>query len=96
MMCPICDHPHTHVEEAGIAVVDDDYTDRELITVNAETGEVRTHAEEGAVPTEDPPSRGSRIVLKGWCEGGHKFAVVFSQHKGSTLVAVQDLGPAEN
>jgi hypothetical protein len=44
-----------------------------------------------------PPGqfRGSRIMIALWCESGHRFALVFQFHKGSTFVQTLD-GPNFN
>jgi hypothetical protein len=65
--------------------------DREFneITVNAITGQIGTHGETPA-PTGSLVGTGrrQRVAVTGYCEEGHSFAFVFTQHKGGTYVEV--------
>jgi hypothetical protein len=88
MLCPVCDHNATHVDVVHVAARQED-RDFDEITVNALTGQVVTHSDESA-PFGDRVKEGRRhrIALRGWCEEGHDFAIVFTQHKGTTFVEV--------
>lgn len=59
------------------------------ITVSAVTGQIRTHEEQSApAGPAVGDGRRHRIAITGYCEGEgeHKFAVVFTQHKGWTFM----------
>lgn len=86
VVCPTCSSEYTHVEHVFVSARLEDQTSNE-ITVNSLSGEVRTHCEESAPKGEIVGNgRRQRIALAGHCEGGHRFALVFSQHKGVTYV----------
>ena len=57
------------------------------ISINAVSGRVQTH---GSTPAPAGPfgeGRRHRIALSGFCEEcGHEFALVFTQHKGDTII----------
>ncbi|MER7271354.1 hypothetical protein ABT344_24020 [Micromonospora carbonacea] len=87
LLCPACGERDTHVDIAYVSARHEDQDPNE-IAVNAVTGRVVTH---NPVPAPAAPGVGQgrrhRIALAGYCEvGGHRFAVVFTQHKGATLV----------
>ncbi len=89
MVCPACDDTYTHVEKVQIAARGEDEEPNE-ITVDAVTGRVETHGDSPA-PTGAVGQLGrrQRIAVTGHCEqGGHNFAIVFTQHKGQTLLEV--------
>ena len=80
LTCPTCDTPLDNVHLGGLMVDQDG--DRVFI-----------HG--GGVETDIwPPGRlrGSRVMIVFWCESGHRFALVFQFHKGSTFVQAAD-GP---
>jgi hypothetical protein len=83
LSCPTCDTPLDNVHLGGLRVDQDG--DRVLVR----RGEVATDIW--------PPGRlrGSRVVLALWCEAGHRFALAFQFHKGSTFVQTWD-GPDFN
>jgi hypothetical protein len=59
------------------------------ITVSAVTGQIRTHEKQSApAGPAVGDGRRHRIAITGHCEGdgAHKFAVVFTQHKGWTIM----------
>ncbi|WP_326956885.1 hypothetical protein [Amycolatopsis sp. NBC_01286] len=89
MVCPACDDEYTHVEEVQIAARGEDEMPNE-ITVDAVTGRVETHGNSPApTGTVVHDGRRQRIAVTGHCEsGGHNFAIVFTQHKGQTLLEV--------
>ena len=87
LLCPRCGDEWTHVEDVHVSARVEDRQFNE-ITVNALTGAVRTQA-----PTVGPKGaavkegRRHRIALKGFCETcGDHFALIFTQHKGVTIV----------
>ena len=88
LLCPVCDHNATHIDVVQVAARRED-RDFNEITVNAVTGQVMTHGDSPA-PVGDAVRQGRRhrITLLGWCEEGHGFAIVFTQHKGTTFVEV--------
>lgn len=90
-MCPYCDDTYTHVEQVFVSARRED-RDINEITVNAVSGQVKTHERQAG-----PKGRGvdigrrQRIALGGSCEGcGRRFAWVFTQHKGVTLVELAE------
>lgn len=91
LMCPHCDGTDTHVEQVFVSARREDALPNE-ITVNAVSGQVRTHE-----PQPGPKGSGvgigrrQRVALGGSCEKcGGRFALVFTQHKGVTLVEVAE------
>lgn len=91
LMCPRCEDTYTHVEQVFVSARREDGLPNE-IAVNALSGQVRTHE-----PQAGPKGSGvgigrrQRIALGGSCEGcGGRFALVFTQHKGVTLVEVAE------
>jgi hypothetical protein len=88
LLCPVCGFDATHVDFAYVAARRED-RDVNEITVNAVTGQVRTHGESPApAGSLEGEGRRHRIALAGHCEEGHNFALVFTQHKGGTYVEV--------
>jgi hypothetical protein len=88
LLCPVCGFNATHVDEVRIAARRED-RDFNLVTVDAVTGRVATH-EQSPVPVGEAVAAGRRhrIAVMGRCEEGHDFAIVFTQHKGSTFLEV--------
>jgi hypothetical protein len=83
LTCPTCDTPLDNVHLGGLMVDQD--------------GD-RVFVRGGGVATNIwPPGRfrGSRVMTAFWCESGHRFALVFQFHKGSTFVQTVD-GPDFN
>lgn len=91
LKCPVCGFDATHVDAVAVAGRAEDgpeayaQLDRfgllsypESVPTGAEAGEGRRH----------------RIALIGSCEVGHEFAIVYTQHKGTTFVETVDLGPS--
>ncbi len=87
LLCPACGEKDTHVDIAYVAARREDDDPNEIV-VNAVTGRVVTHDSVSAPAGSAVGSgRRHRIALAGYCEvNGHTFAVVFTQHKGVTLV----------
>lgn len=87
LLCPACGSEWTHSEIEYVAARREDDSFNE-IAVNAITGQVKTHGDEAA-PAGPAVGEGrrQRIAVTGVCEtGDHTFAIVFTQHKGVTLV----------
>lgn len=86
LWCPSClDSVYTHVDEAVVA---GRHEDQPVVGVEVNSfGEV-TDVTNGDIPAGRVGSgRSHRIVLKGYCEMcGARFAFVFTQRKGATLV----------
>lgn len=89
LLCPLCDFNATHVDIVRIAARRED-RDFNEITVNAVTGQLSTHGRDPApIGGFVGEGRRHRIALVGTCEGCRgTFAIVFTQHKGSTYVEV--------
>ncbi|APU15237.1 hypothetical protein [Actinoalloteichus fjordicus] len=87
LVCPHCSSDVTHVEHVFVSARKEDQLSNE-ITVNAISGRVETHnKEEAPIGSAVGHGRRQRIALGGYCElCGHRFALVITQHKGSTLV----------
>jgi hypothetical protein len=87
LRCPVCGEAHTHVDVVYVSARREDQEPNEIM-VNGVTGGVVTHNPVGApAGTAVREGRRHRIALAGYCEvNGHKFALVFTQHKGVTLV----------
>jgi hypothetical protein len=83
LLCPSCGSEWTHIEIVYVAARQEDGPFNE-ITVNAVTGQVKTHGDQPApVGPTSGEGRRQRIAVTGYCEtGSHKFAIVFTQHKG--------------
>lgn len=45
--------------------------------------------------SHQPTGKGSRVVISCWGECSHAFDMVFFQHKGQTLVAIENVRRAE-
>lgn len=93
MVCPLCGDTNTHVDRMAMAARPngEDGTIVE-ITVPADGDVIRGGR-------DIPPSRHvglgrrHRIALYGWCESCNgEFALLFTQHKGVTLVESVGLG----
>lgn len=88
LLCPACGAEGTHMEIVYIAARREDEEVNEII-VSAVTGQIRTHEEQSAPAGPSVgDGRRHRIAITGYCEGDgeHKFAVVFTQHKGRTFM----------
>jgi hypothetical protein len=96
--CPLCDHPYIHFDRVDIAAGAED-EELKPIRVNAVTGTVHTGDAVFPVPIKGRhvgEGRRHRVALLGWCEGcghpdGRRLALVFTQHKGETLVEVVEV-----
>jgi hypothetical protein len=85
LLCPLCGFEYTHVEIAYISARGEDQVPNE-IGVNAVTGRVETQMPYTPPAGSDGEGRRHRIALAGSCENGCEFAIVFTQHKGSTYI----------
>lgn len=86
--CPLCGFACTHIDRVEIAARAEDRPPTH-ITVNAVSGIIQTRADAPPVGPTVGEGRRHRIALIGECENGcHPFAIVFTQHKGDTLVEV--------
>lgn len=85
LRCPHCGDQWTHIDrvEAAARREDGPFTN---ITVDGTTGQVGTEGA-AAVGTDVGIGRRHRIVLVGDCETcGATLELIFTQHKGQTLV----------
>lgn len=92
LLCPVCGCRETHVDVVKVAARRAEDSEFDEITVDAK-GRVATH---GTAPAPAGPTvnegRRHRMALLGSCETqGCKFAIVFTQHKGATLVEVVEM-----
>lgn len=88
LLCPACGAEGTHMEIVYITARQEDEEANE-IRVSAVTGQIRTQEEQSApAGPAVGDGRRHRIAITGYCEGDgeHKFAVVFTQHKGWTFM----------
>ena len=92
LVCPKCNQwTGTHVDNVQVAARHEDGEFNE-IAVNGISGEIVHHSHTQA-PMGDTVKAGRRhrIALSGYCEMcGHEFALVFTQHKGTTHVEWTD------
>lgn len=90
LLCPKCGFEYTHVDLVHIGAREEDQPVNN-ITVDAVTGQTITQNQTPApVGPDAGDGRRHRIALVGQCENGCDFALVFTQHKGSTFVEVAD------
>jgi hypothetical protein len=96
LLCPACGSEWTHSEIVYVAARGEDRPFNE-IAVNAITGQVKTHNDQAApAGVAVGLGRRHRISVTGSCEaGGHRFAIVFTQHKGVTFVETMEGIPHE-
>lgn len=96
MICPKCGHPQVHIEGAHVSARPiEDGPITEIRATNDGGVQVSLPGQEG--PSWAGPvgtfgeGRRQRVSLLGECEAGCRFAVVFTQHKGDTVVEVVDV-----
>lgn len=92
LRCPFCRDPYgLHVD--AVAMAGRQREDGPVVTHRIErTGRITLNADAPVGRVGD--GRRHRIALEGWCEGCRRhFALVLTQHKGSTLVDVVELDP---
>ena len=84
LLCPNCGFNATHVDTVTMAGRGEDgpFTYTRL----GASGCTTLNATAPPVGDMVGAGRRHRIVLEGWCENGCNFAVVFTQHKGTTFV----------
>lgn len=91
LCCPLCGDVYVHVDEARVAArpVEDGEVTHISVTKSGEVG-----SELVPIGSRVGTGRRHRIALHGWCEiCGGKFAIVFTQYKGVTLVEPQEIDP---
>lgn len=92
LLCPTCGDTHTHVDDVMVSAGPEDCKPRTELSIKATSGRIMPHSSWPTPTIAGDGGRRHRIALIGRCEnGGHKFAVVFAQHKGSTFVGAVDL-----
>jgi hypothetical protein len=87
LTCPACSGTNIHVDQIFVSARDEDQAADEIV-VNAMSGQVSSRGR-GEAPTGAVVGVGRRhrIALAGCCEICHEpLALVFTQHKGQTLV----------
>lgn len=93
MLCPFCEHVNTHVDAVVTSTRrEEDGPVREMfVDANGDTGDL--YGAPGPMGTCVGEGRRHRFALVGSCEDcGRIFAVVFTQHKGNTIVEIVDGG----
>jgi hypothetical protein len=87
LQCPDCEHKYVHVDEVDVAARPKQDGEFNNIRVDA-NGKISTHRDESAASgSRVDAGRRHRIALNAWCEGcGARFSIVFTQHKGQTIV----------
>jgi len=92
LCCPLCGESNVHVDEARVAARS--VKDGEVVHVSvAKSGKVGS--EPAPVGSRVGVGRLHRIALHGWCEMcSRKFAIVFTQHNGQTLVEHLEIDPS--
>jgi hypothetical protein len=92
LSCPICgDNNALHIDDVQVAARPSGEDGRITLHQLNARGEATT-PESVPVGPEMGEGRRHRIALIGWCEHGHKFAIVYTQHKGETYVDTVGLG----
>lgn len=92
MICPKCGSPQVHIEGAHVSRPIEDGPIAEIRATNDGGLQVSLPGQEG--PSWGGPvgpfgeGRRQRVSLLGECEAGCRFAIVFTQHKGDTVVEV--------
>ena len=93
LCCPACASEVTHVDRVYISARYEDAIPTDEIRVHARSGRIQTRCTTPAPVAPSGEGRRHRISLIGWCElCGSDWALVFTQHKGATLV---ELTPTE-
>lgn len=87
LVCPGCgDTDSTHVDTVYVSARREDQIPTE-IHVHAITGEVTHDGVNAPAGSKVGQGRRHRIALTGWCEVCQfEYAIIFTQHKGSTFV----------
>lgn len=78
LLCPVCGYSYTHIESAYTRMGYDE----------EESGVYPGTAAEAGPATQ---WRRSGVVIKFYCEGGHRFEILFQQHKGENFVLLSRL-----
>lgn len=86
LRCPRCGDEWTHIDRVDVAARHEDGPTGD-IAVDACTGQVATKGVAPAIGSHVGIGRRHRIVLVGSCEiCGATLELIFTQHKGQTLV----------
>ena len=84
MPCPACGHLYTHHESTTVFVRDggeDGPVRRVDVSIGGDTS-ITSNARD-----QSPSTRRDAVVLHFSCEGGCRFDLEFSQHKGQTVTS---------
>jgi hypothetical protein len=84
LLCPRCGFEYTHVDLVTVAARQTE-DEQEIFFQMDSRGGVSEYVE-APVGRRVGDGRRHRFVLHGTCENGCRFALVFTQHKGITLV----------
>ncbi|WP_152611080.1 pentapeptide repeat-containing protein [Amycolatopsis sp. MJM2582] len=97
LRCPFCLSDCTHVEHVYVSARCEDEVSTDFF-VDAVAARVETNISvEIPVGESVGAGRRQRIALGGWCEiCGEDFAIIFTQHKGATLVETSPHVPPFN
>lgn len=92
LCCPLCGETNTHIDHVKIATRKLGEEDGALVEIGvSRTGEISDETDKIPVG-QVGVGRRHRIALIGWCEYCNgEFALVFTQHKGVTLMESVDL-----
>lgn len=88
LRCPMCGDANTHVNSAAVAARKAG-EDGEITEIGVACDGHVAELSPGSVPVGEyvGVGRRHRIALLGWCEScAGRFALVFTQHKGTTVV----------
>lgn len=102
LACPLCGHYSVHLTGVSMSVRGREDGDEHHLTarIGLERADRRWGGDVGPIvlyPQGAPASvthrtgRRSRLALRGWCEGGCHFSILFTQHKGDTIVEVVEV-----
>lgn len=94
LCCPLCGDTNTHIDEVTIAARPSG--EGAPITVIGVNNRGDVTGRPGIVPGSRRVGQGRRhrFALMGWCEScDGRFSLVFTQHRGVTLVESVDLTP---
>lgn len=96
MVCPLCGETNTHIDQVAMAARPQG-EDGVIVEIGVTAAGELVH-ETASIPSSSRVGTGRRhrVALYGWreaCDG--RFAWLFTQHKGVTLVEVVDLAAEE-
>ena len=92
LACPVCGQTYgLHLDGVSLA---GRVEDGPMSTAHIDSECVVTYNDEVPAGPQVEEGRRYRIAIDGWCEfGTHPFSIVFTQHKGDTLVEVVHRAP---